>query len=195
MARYEDFLVKDVKVQGELTLLDTAWEDLRFPAQGINPAGSAAPPTVDDTTFPGTLLFSASADNLIGGVAQMPHAWLRESAIRPHVHWAKTTSASGVVVWQLRYTKADIGDTFGAYSDWITGTAVVSDGDTASKHALVTFGNVDMTGVGESGLVIWELRRFASDASDTYNSATARFFEFDIHYQVHKFGTPNEIPD
>jgi hypothetical protein len=195
MARYEDFLVGDIHIERKLDLLKTAWDDLRFPAQGINPAGSAAPPTVDDTTFPGTLLFSGSADNLVGGVAQMPHAWKPGTVVRPHVHWAKTTSASGVVVWQFRYSIADIGDTLSTYSDWITGTVVVSDSNTANKHALTTFGDVVMTGVGESGIIVWEFRRFASDSSDTYNAVNARFLELDFHYQINKLGTPNEIPD
>ena len=195
MARYEDFLVRDIHIQGVFDLLDTVWDDLRFPAQGINPAGSAAPPTVATTGFPGTLLFSGSADNHIAGVAQMPHAWKPESAVRPHVHWAKTTSASGVVVWQFRYSAADIGGTFGAYSDWITGTSVVEDSNTANKHALITFGDIDMIGVGESGIITWELRRYASDSSDTYNSVDARLFELDFHYEIVKLGTPNEIPD
>ena len=58
----------------------TRWDDLRFPAQGINPAGAASPPTVDDTTFPGTLLFATNATNVIAGVAQLPHAWKRGTA-------------------------------------------------------------------------------------------------------------------
>lgn len=194
MARYEDFLVKDIHIQGELGLLDTAWEDLRFPVQGINPAGSAAPPTVDDTTFPGTMLFSGSADNLIGGVAQLPHAWKRGTAVRPHIHWAKTTSASGVVVWQFRYSLAAIGDVLSAYSDWATGVAAVSDANTANKHALTSFSEIAMPGVKESGIIVWELRRFASDSSDTYNGVNARLLEVDFHYEISKFGTPDELP-
>jgi hypothetical protein len=72
-----------------------AWEGLRFPAQGINPAGAASPPSVDEvlTSFTGTLLFSGSQENVIAGVAQMPHAWRVQSAIRPHIHWATSPSA------------------------------------------------------------------------------------------------------
>ena len=40
------------------------WDDLRFPAQSINPAGTAGPPTVDDTTYPGTLLFDFARTDL-----------------------------------------------------------------------------------------------------------------------------------
>jgi hypothetical protein len=168
------------------------WEDLRFPSQGINPAGSAAPPTVDDTTFPGTLLFASGADNLIGGVAQLPHGWQRGTAIRPHVHWCKTTSAAGTVAWRLRYTWADIGGTFGAYSAWDTATSGVPNSDTANKHALANFTELTpATGVGESSMIIWELMR---DVSEDDYGANARLLELDFHYQTNKSGTKSEIP-
>ena len=177
-----------------VTVEDGYWEDLRFPAQGINPAGSAAPPTVDATAtgFPGTLLFSHSADNVIAGVAQLPHSWQRGTALRPHVHWAKTTSATGTVAWRFRYSWADIGETFGAYSTYATGTHVVSHGDTAEKHALTTFPDMTpATGVGESSMICWQLLR---DVSEDDYGASVRLFELDFHYQTNKKGTKSEIP-
>lgn len=52
-----------MEIQGEQGVPGTSvtfdvWDDLRFPAQGINPAGAADAPTVDTATRPGTLLFS-----------------------------------------------------------------------------------------------------------------------------------------
>lgn len=66
-------------------LVTPVWDDLRFPAQGINPAGAANAPTIDDvlTSFPGTLLFAGNAENVIVGIAQMPHAWAKGTSIRP----------------------------------------------------------------------------------------------------------------
>lgn len=176
-----------------VTVENGYWEDLRFPVQGINPAGSAAPPTVDQTTFPGTMLFSTSADNIVAGVAQLPHSWQRGTPIRPHVHWAKTTSAGGTVAWRLRYTWADIGGTFGIYSSWDTATSGVPNSDTANKHALATFAEITpATGVGESSILCWELMR---DVSEDNYGADARLFELDFHFQTNKSGTKNEIPE
>ena len=171
-----------------------AWDDLRFPAQGINPAGAAAPPTVDATTYPGTLLFSSSSTNVIAGVAQMPHAWKAGSEVRPHIHWAKSTSAAGGVIWQFKYVIADIHGTFGAYSDWETMTVAVSDADTAHLHALKRAAAITMTGKKESTMICWQLQRKHDDAADDYG-ADARLFEVDFHYQVSKFGTITEIPE
>ena len=171
-----------------------AWDDLRFPAQGINPAGQTDAPSIDVTTFPGTLLFSTSAVNLIAGVAQMPHAWASGTAIRPHVHWSKTTSAAGGVVWEWCYSVADIAGTFGAYSAWIPATNPVPDSDTAAKHALSSFPEISMAGKKESTMIAWQIRRNVDATADNY-AASARLWEFDIHYQVSKFGTVPEIPD
>lgn len=170
-----------------------AWDDLRFPVQGINPAGSSAPPSVDDTTRPGTLLFASGATNIIAGVAQLPHAWARGTNIHPHIHWAKTTSASGGVVWQLRYAVANVSGTFGAYSDWEDCTYPVSDSDTADKHALAAWSEIDMSAHKESAIILWQIQRKHDHASDDY-AANARLLEVDFHYQRNKSGTQSEIP-
>ena len=185
----------DITVEGQRMnfVQSPRWDDLRFPAQGINPAGQTDAPSVDTTTFPGTLLFSASVVNLIAGVAQMPHAWSRGTAIYPHVHWAKTTSAAGGVVWEMCYSIADIGGIFGAYSAWVAATDVVLDSNTANKQALASWPAITMTGYKESTMVAWQIRRNVAATADNY-AANARFFEMDFHYQVGKLGTTTEIP-
>ncbi len=170
-----------------------AWDDLRMPSQGINPSGTASPPTVDQTTVPGSLLFAHNAENIIAGVAQMPHAWQRATIIKPHVHWAKTTSAAGGVVWELSYALVNNGGTLGAYSNWIAATDVISNSDTAGKMVISTFGEVAMADMLESCMMVWKIRRNVAAGADDY-AADARLFEFDIHYQVGKFGTVSEIP-
>lgn len=175
------------------TLQGDAWDDLRFPASGINPAGQVDAPAVDTSTYPGTLLFVNTSTRLLAGVAQMPHAWVEGSAVRPHVHWSKTTSASGGVVWEFCYAIADVGETFGAYSAWIAGTNVVSDSDTAHKHALDTFGDVAMTGKKGSTMIAWQLRRKHDATGDDY-AANARLWELDFHYRVWGLGSSQEYP-
>ncbi|NLH94282.1 MAG: hypothetical protein GX466_08750 [Candidatus Cloacimonetes bacterium] len=169
------------------------WDDLRFPAQGINPAGATDAPTVDKSVVPGTLLFSGSAVNLIAGIAQMPHAWFAGSAIRPHLHWAKTTSAAGGVEWEWCYAIAGAGEVLPAYSAWLPATEGVPNSDTAGKHAISKFPELTMTGKKESTIIAWQVRRNPAAVADTY-ATNARFFEFDIHYQMSKFGTIAEFP-
>ena len=174
------------------------WDDLRFPAQSINPAGQTNGATVDDTesAFPGTLLFSHTAVNLVSGVVQIPHE-TKFDELKPHIHWAKSTSASGGVVWEFTYRV--IGNVGGTAGDWTSadnGTLAVPHSDTANKHALTAFDAIDISGLRPSAMIAWRLYRKPGDELDTYGAA-ARLFELDFHYQrsAGKRGTLIEYPD
>jgi hypothetical protein len=173
---------------------NSSWDDLTFPATAINPPGAASDPGREATT--GLLLFDASAVELIYCLAQMPHRWKEGTAIRPHVHWTKTTSADGDVAWRLRYQIIGIGDTGpGTWSDGeivttpVTGTP---DGDTAWEHLLTNFTEIPMTGQTLSSCVLFELARNGSDEGDTYG-ADARLLEFDLHYEIDSLGSAEEF--
>lgn len=178
-----------------LTPLHVAgWEDLRFPVQGINPAGAADAPTVDTTLtgYPGTLLFSGSQDNIIAGIAQLPHAWQAGTAIRPHIHWSKPVGSASAVSWVLYYrVLGSAGDAHGALTGPVAGTLAAGDMETANQMLLTTFGEIDMAGQKESTCLAWQLRRLGSTDAD---NGTARLFELDFHYQTDKSGTIDELP-
>ena len=166
------------------------WDDLRFPAQGINPPGAGSDPDVDSAT--GLLLFGAAGTQTIAGVAQMPPAWLEESTIIPHCHWQKTTSAAGDVLWQFDYEIANNGDTGPlTYANTLTASSPVAgtpDNDTAGECLISSFGNVTMRDKKISCLIFWKLSRVGGDAADTYG-ADCRLVEFDIHYIRDGFGS------
>jgi hypothetical protein len=171
------------------------WDDLRFPSQGINPAGSAAPPAVDDvlTSFPGTLLFSGTLENVIAGVAQMPHAWAPGTTIKPHIHWSKPVGSANAVDWVFYYRKLGFaGDAAEAWVGPIAGTLAVGDPTVTDEHLITSFGDVAMTGYRESTCFNWQIRRLGNTDAD---SGTARLYEFDVHYQVSKHGTVSDIPE
>jgi hypothetical protein len=170
------------------------WEDLRFPAQGINPAGAADAPTVDTTLtgYPGTLLFSGSQDNIIAGIAQLPHAWKRGSAIRLHIHWSKPVGSASATTWVLYYRILGFaGEVHGNLVGPVSATATIGDPTTANSMMITTFGEIDLTGQKESTCLAWQIRRMGNTDAD---NGTARLFEFDIHYQTDKAGTITEIP-
>lgn len=177
------------------------WTDLRFPASSINPAGQEAAASLETNvdTFPGTLLFSNTTDSIICGVAQLPHEiYLGDNAeLRPHIHWSKTSSASGVVIWEFTYRWiGNVGEDAEAWSAADNGTNAVGDADTADRHALTAFSAIPLTGKRESAMLAFRLyRRAGTDANDTYG-ANARLFELDFHYQqgAGKWGTPSEYP-
>ena len=170
------------------------WDDLRFPAQSINPPGVLDGPTVDstETGFPGSLLFSGSADRIICGVAQMPHAWSKGTAIRPHIHWSKTTGSASAVTWELFIRILGFaGDAPGAWSSALPVTYTEGSPLVTDQLLISGFGNVDMTDLRESSMFAWRLYRRGSTDAD---NADVRLFEFDIHYQISQLGTALEIP-
>lgn len=173
------------------------WDDLRFPAQGINQSGAVAAPSVDTTdpaadanAFPGTLLFSGTQDNLVTGVAQLPHTWVEGTAIIPHIHWALTANSAAAVTWELRIRK--LGGPGTAAGSWTTLTVDTTKGVTSAVsgvHQLRAWNGVDMAGEKVSTMLAWALyRRGASDA----NGDAARLFELDFHYRVNSMGSDLE---
>jgi hypothetical protein len=170
------------------------WDDLRFPATGFNPAGSTAPPTISTAT--GLLDFSGVADNIIGGVSQMPHAWAAGTAIVPHIHLRFPTSAAKNTRWKFEYDVANINGDFAHASGTYTthATITVANPQNVNRHVLASFGTLSMANVTESACLVWRITRLAaSDALDNDTNACT-LLEFDIHHQIAKFGSVSEDP-
>lgn len=183
--------VKRVSVQ---ELLRYGWDDLRFTASSINPVGATSPPALDDTVsgFPGTLLFSGSAENIVAGVAQMPHAWLAGSAVQPHIHWSKPVGSANATDWEFYYRHLGFpSDVAGNWVGPIAGTITAGDPTMADSHIISGFGSIEMTGKRESSMLCWKIVRQGGTDAD---SGTARLYEFDIHYYSVKAGTATPIP-
>lgn len=159
------------------------WDDMRIAAAGINPPGLVSDPDRDTDT--GCWLFSTSATEMLVTQVQLPHQWKEGSYLVPHVHWQKTTSASGDVYWQLEYKWAPIGGVMDASWTTLTVTDTVDgtpDNDTADEHLISSFGELDGTGKEISDMLIFKLSRVGGNAADTYG-ADARLLEYDVHVQ------------
>lgn len=164
------------------------WDDLRFPAVGINPPGAASDPTIDTTD--GRLVFSASATNTVAIQAQLPHNWKEGSRIHPHLHWSPTSTNTGNVLWRIEYKVANRGAVFpGSFARM----DVLSAGSgTTDTHQLEGFEYIDLAGYTVSCMLIILLSRIGGDGTDTY-TGTAKLCEFDIHYQVDSLGSLDEF--
>lgn len=165
------------------------WEDLRFPATGINLPGAGGEPTRDATT--GYLEFPATGTTTIAIHPQMPHAWKQGSVVRPHVHWRKKTAGAGDVVWQLEYEWTDVWEVATDSYTTLTVSEVAEagrDDGTAKRHLLSSFGEIDMTGFKVSVMGMLRLSRLGNDAADTYGGVV-QLKEIDIHYLVDSLGS------
>ena len=190
----DDAVLTGETVIEDLRLSDTVWDNLRFPAIGINPPGDAFNPVRNTTN--GLLEFSASQTNVIAIQAQFPHDWKIGSSIAPHVHWRKKTAGAGNVVWRMEYEFRGIGEDF---TDSLTvlnsaTPAVGVDDGTALRHLLSSFGSVAMTDYANSGVSIIGIiliSRIGEDQADTYDGI-AQLLEFDIHYQRDSLGSRSQ---
>lgn len=170
---------------------DIGWDDLRFPAQGVNPTGGANDADVDsvDSPYIGTLLFDNNSQEIAVGTAQMPHSWKEGTSISPHIHWVPTDANAGNVVWKLSYMMANVNGVFsGSYTEDTIIEAV--DGN-INKHQIVGFTDIDMSDYNLSTILFWRITRVGDSEDDTYD-ADARLLEFDIHYQVDSLGSSQE---
>ena len=167
-----------------------AWDDLRFPASGLNPPGPTGAPSTDTST--GLLVFDDGSTETMAGVAQMPHSWKQNSVVRPHVHWIQPSA--GNVVWQLEYRLIP------AYNglfpaDWTTITASTAVGTypgSGNYVNITTFGDIDMDGFNISSMIVFKLSRLGGNAADTV-SGDVSLLEFDIHYQINTNGSRQEF--
>lgn len=174
---------------------DGLWEDLRFPAQGINPPGAASDPSRNTTD--GLLEFSDSADNIVAGAAQMPHGWISESTISPHIHVASAdatdpTSPNDKTRWTFDYKICDVGSAVPASYTTLTADDTM-DAHVGSEpvHQLISLGTIAMTGFQDSCCILWKLTRKGSDGTNDTYPDVIRLIEFDIHYRVGTLGSIN----
>jgi hypothetical protein len=173
--------------------IEGGWEDLRFPATGINPPGAVSDP--DRNSVNGLLEFDAASTEVIVMQAQLPHSWKLGTDLKPHVHWRKTTSAAGNVLWTLQYKWNPVNEVEDA--EWTTlSSAAVSPGtvdiNTATQHLITPLGVIPTTGKSISDMLIMRFARVGGDALDTYG-ADAALLEFDIHYVLNTLGSTAEF--
>ena len=85
------------------------WDDLVISGVAVNPTGLATPPALNGNT--GLLEFSASADNVIVFVWQLPHGWsgawdASMAIVVPHLHVRNLTASTAVSRWKFEYDVA-----------------------------------------------------------------------------------------
>jgi hypothetical protein len=166
----------------------TTWEDLRFPATAINPAGAPSAMVFDTTNIGFTA--GAGGTQVIAIIGQMPHSWKVGSDIHPHIHWEPITTNTGDVLWRLEYKWTNIGDTEPAN---FTTVDVLDAGDgTALKHQLASFTALSGAGKTLSSILSMKISRIGGDGTDTF-TGDALLKEFDIHYESDTLGSRSEL--
>jgi len=178
-------------------LTNGQWEDLRFPAQALNPPGAVSDPDIDPNT--GLILFDKGSTERIVGVAQMPHARMADTAISPHIHVRATEATppaggarSCVMLWEYKWYNHNA-QTPAAYTSEQTTFDLLDDVGGLATNTIWSFTDITGTGLIGSSMLEWRISRIGGDAADTYDNDLV-LVEFDIHYMVNRFGSTNEAP-
>lgn len=168
------------------TLNVDAWDDLRGPANGINPIGSPSPATPN--TADGSLTFAVN--NVAVAWFQLPHNWKIGSDLHVHIHWSKATTNNGTCNWQMKYRWGNIGDVMPAFSLLASGSEITPNSNVVDKHALYEWDAISGAGKTLSSMICVFIERVA--AGDTFTGA-ANLYEIDIHYQIDSMGSRQEL--
>lgn len=161
------------------------WEDLRFPANALKLSG-VRPPAWSSVITPGeTLSFEDIAvlgnEQQISFIVQIPHSWVVGTSIYFHLHYAYTSSIPDTrSLWTLEYDWQNNNALFGLGTHTISTYTDYSD-TTALKNQTVSFTPVSGTGKNISSIIVCQLTRHSSDASDNYTDDVI-LLEIDVHY-------------
>ncbi len=174
-----------------LERIKTKWRSIGFSATAQNPPGQVSDPDFDIDT--GGWLFDRNSTEILYLIGQVTTDWREGSAVIPAVHWQKTTSASGNVLWRLQYKVSRVGEVMDAnFTDIdVSTTADISpDTDTADLQLISLFENTKEENLQINDILVMRLGRIGGDAADTYG-ADARLLYFDIYVQVDDWGSNN----
>ncbi len=172
------------------------WNDIQVPLVGrAQPGAGGDGPTLKALQTDGAgsegvhqYAYPANADKWLHFTVEIPHSWLLESELRPHMHWAPSTGGGGNVVWGIEYSFATVDGTFGA-----TTTITVTDAaGGALKQHYAAFSAISMVGI--TGLDTILLGRIYRDTggSDTYG-ADAFGLDVGFHHQDDSIGSAEEL--
>lgn len=189
MARYEDLTVTNLTVCGELVLKDTTWDDLRFPAQSVNPPGEVTDPTWDTTDIGWT--FDDNKTSILHLIGQLPHSYKEGTSIYPHLHWR--AQAAGIPLWRLEYKWFNNGSIDPADFTSVDIEASVFTWSSGNLAQVSAFPVLSGTGMEKSSVIIMKLSRLGSDLLDTY-TGDVLLREFDLHFEMDSVGSDLERP-
>lgn len=186
-----------------LTGTATMWDDLRIASTSTKLGGSKDPGfsafKTDGGSSQGVFLywFDDTSEEELYFAAQLPHGYLLNSTLSPHVHWTPSSGGTGTVSWGLEYSAANITGTF-PNTTLIYGNGRIPNDVTlvAGKHYLTELPGITGSVYGfnsPSAMLVCRVFRdaTASGLGDSYNH-DAGLLEIDFHYEIDSFGSNTE---
>ena len=156
-----------------------------YPANSFNPRGRTGEADSSNGDLPSTLLFDSGTVEVAAVVVYLDHRYTPGSDLVPHLHWCKSTSAAGDVVWEIDYQICKKGQAASAVVT-LSSTGLdadTPDNDTAFEHLESSFGTIPGTGLAQSDIIILVIRRKATDGADTYGD-DAHLLSSDVDFTL-----------
>lgn len=176
------------------------WDDLVITGTAVNPLGGASDPTLNHST--GLYEFSATLDNVIVFVWQIPHGWsgaldATKAIVVPHLHVRHLTATTDVSRWKFEYDAASVNGSFAnAYGSFTNhGTVSKTNPNDTTKNGIVDFGNLDLAGKGISTIVHGRVSRLASSDGADNDASVIALYSADLHIRRRRWGTELEYSD
>jgi len=132
-----------------------------------------------------TYWFEEELDQDLYFSIEMQHDYMEGTDITPHIQWSPIDNNSGIVVWGIEYTWANIGDTSPLTS--VDETLALTE-NLALKHQETHFPPILGTGKQINSILIGRLYRKGTDTNDTYPKK-AGILSLGFHYKQDTLGS------
>lgn len=174
--------------------LQTHWDDMQVGPGATQAAGAKIPSysqfQTDGAGSAGVYayIFPPATERELFFSVQLPHSWIEQTEIEPHVHWSPNGTGAGNTVWGLEYTMANVGEPFPTTT---TIEAISAAPEVDKRHTIAGFEpDIDMTGKLISVQIVGRIYRISGDVRDTF-SPGAWFHELDFHIRHDGIGSNN----
>lgn len=182
-------------IVGRILYQPPYWDDVRVPATTTT-VGISNPPTFRKLSDNGAgsvgvyaWHFSPTIREDLFFSAQMPHRYMEQTDIKPHIHWAPQMATAGDVYWEMEYTIATVNAVFpNSTVDFVIDASDV----VAKKHQVASLTDISMTGNLISTMIHGRISRLGSHASDTYPD-DAILSEIDFHFKLDAPGSRQDF--
>ena len=171
------------------------WDDLKFPASGNRLDSAATRYRYDFDEL--AIIFdddARKAEEVLGHIAQMEHAWAEESTLKPHIHWIQSQAA--VPNWLIEYRRYNNGEIVPAFVAAASLSSIFTY-VSGSILQISTFPDINMAGMRISSFVDVKITRDTANSSGLFAGADpvtggVSFKEFDFHAQNNSRGSLQE---
>ena len=175
-------------LNNQVTINDNNVTDVVFLVDALKVPGSGGPDFEQvGTSGVYAYNFAPSQDSTAYFQVQVPHSYQAGSSISIHIHWAPSSTNTGIVNWKITYQLKSIDSAFSASASSDTGTDLYDAGDgTTLKHQMTASHVASGSGVTESAILLGTIARLGSGDSFT---GDAWLVGLDAHIYQDKLGT------